>query len=46
MYLPLDKLVQMPPAGSGASQETVRSVTDAVMREMNNRANGRVRDTR
>ena len=45
MYLPLDRFVQS--GTGGASQENVRSFTDAVMREINNRlADGRVRDAR
>ncbi|MDP6375267.1 MAG: FtsH protease activity modulator HflK [Pseudomonadales bacterium] len=46
MYLPLDKLTQQAAASAG-SPESVRSIADAVMRELNNRAgSGRVRDTR
>ncbi len=46
MYLPLDRFVQSG-AGGAPSQENVRSLADAVMREINNRlADGRVRDAR
>ena len=49
MYLPLDRLTQPVGApGAGVGQEAVRSLADAVMREINNRiANSRAtRDTR
>ena len=49
MYLPLDRLAQSGSvAGGAAGQETVRSLADAVMREINDRvASGRInRDTR
>ncbi len=49
MYLPLDRFSQAASvAGGTAGQETVRSLADAVLREINNRiADGRInRDTR
>ncbi|MCY4212907.1 MAG: FtsH protease activity modulator HflK [Gammaproteobacteria bacterium] len=49
MVLPLDRFVQSGAAGAGgaATQDTVRSLADAVIREINNRvADGRGRDTR
>jgi len=46
MYLPLDKLTQQSTMGSTSGQD-LRSVTDAVIRELNNRASSsRARDTR
>ena len=49
MYLPLDRFVQSGAAGLGgaATQDTVRNLADAVIREINSRvADGRGRDTR
>ena len=49
MYLPLDRFMQSGAAGAGtaATQDTVRSLADAVIREINNRvADGRGRDAR
>ena len=48
MYLPLDKLAQAGAiAGSASSRESISSITDAVMRELNDRAGGnRTRDNR
>jgi membrane protease subunit HflK len=46
MYLPLDRLGQSANLSS-ASQESVRSIADAVLREVNDRiASGRLRDNR
>ena len=45
MYLPLDRLVQ--PGSAAATQDSVRSIADAVMREIDSRvADGRTRDAR
>ena len=49
MYLPLDRFVQSGAAGVGgaATQDTVRNLADAVIREINSRvADGRGRDSR
>jgi len=47
LYLPLDRLGQSSSLPSGVSQESVRSIADAVLREVNDRiASGRVRDNR
>jgi len=48
MYLPLDKLTQAGAiAGAQNSRESIRSIADAVVRELNNRAaGGRPRDNR
>lgn len=49
MYLPLDRFVQSGAAGVGgaATQDTVRNLADAVIREINSRvADGRGRDAR
>ncbi len=48
MYLPLDKLAQAGAiAGSQGSPQSIRSIADAVMRELDNRvAGGRSRDNR
>ena len=49
MYLPLDRFVQSGAAGIGgaATQDTVRNLADAVIREINSRvADGRGRDAR
>jgi membrane protease subunit HflK len=47
MYLPLDKLNQSSPAIPGASRESVSSIADAILRELNDRVNsGRVRENR
>ena len=48
MYLPLDRMGQASSViGGGASQESVRSIADAVLREVNDRiASGRLRDNR
>ncbi len=46
MYLPLDRLRQNPSV-SGANQESVRGIADAILNEVNNRvATGRVRESR
>lgn len=47
MYLPLDRLTQPLARGDAGTQESVRSIADAVMREINDRINsGRARDSR
>jgi len=47
MYLPLDKLNQTSPALQGTSRETVSSIADAILRELNDRVNtGRIRENR
>ena len=48
MYLPLDKLAQAGAiAGSQGSPQSIRSIADAVVRELDNRAaGGRSRDNR
>ena len=48
LYLPLDRLAQSTSGiGGTVNQNTVRSLADAVMRELNDRiANGRIRDNR
>ena len=48
MYLPLDRLTQSSGGVGGVvTQDTVRTLTDAVMREVNDRLNsGRLRDNR
>ena len=48
LYLPLDKLAQAGAiAGSAGSRESISSIADAVMRELNNRAgSGQPRDNR
>jgi membrane protease subunit HflK len=47
LYLPLDRLGQSGSAVTGANQETVRSIADAVLREVNDRiSSGRLRDNR
>ena len=46
LYLPLDRLGQSS-LPSGVSQESVRGIADAILREVNDRvANGRIRDNR
>ena len=47
MYLPLDRFVQPGAGAAGAGQDSVRSLADAVIREINSRvADGRGRDAR
>ena len=48
MYLPLDRMGQSSSAVTGdASNESVRSIADAILREVNDRiASGRLRDNR
>jgi len=48
MYLPLDRLTQpMSGMGDAGSQESVRGIADAVLREINDRiSSGRARDSR
>ena len=48
MYLPLDRLAQSRAGVSGGAQsESVRSITDAILREVDDRiASGRLRDNR
>lgn len=47
MYLPLDKLNQPSPSLQGASRETVSSIADAILRELNDRVSaGRLRENR
>jgi membrane protease subunit HflK len=47
MYLPLDKLSQPSPALQGANRETVSSIADAILRELNDRvSSGRMRESR
>lgn len=49
MYLPLDKLVQQSSGAgtAGVTQDSVRNIADAIVRELNDRiSSGRVRDTR
>ncbi len=47
MYLPLDRLGQVGASLQGSDQETVSSIADAILRELNNRvSSGRVRDSR
>ncbi|MCZ6709916.1 MAG: FtsH protease activity modulator HflK [Gammaproteobacteria bacterium] len=47
MYLPLDRLGQTSPALTGSNQESVRSIADAILREVNDRiSSGRLRDNR
>lgn len=47
MYLPLDRLSQPLSGGDAGTQESVRSIADAVLREINDRiASGRPRDSR
>ncbi len=47
MYLPLDKLNQPSPALQGANRETVSSIADAILRELNDRVSaGRLRENR
>ncbi len=46
LYLPLDRLCQSS-LPSGVSQESVRGIADAILREVNDRiASGRIRDNR
>lgn len=47
LYLPLDRLGQSSSLPSGVSQESVRGIADAILREVNDRiASGRIRDNR
>ncbi len=47
LYLPLDRLGQSSSLPSGFSQESVRGIADAILREVNDRiASGRIRDNR
>ncbi|TNF90473.1 MAG: FtsH protease activity modulator HflK [Gammaproteobacteria bacterium] len=47
MYLPLDRLNQPSPSLSGASRESVSSIADAILRELNDRVStGRLRESR
>ena len=47
MYLPLDRLNQPSPSLQGASRETVSSIADAILRELNDRVStGRLRENR
>jgi membrane protease subunit HflK len=47
MYLPLDRLGQSGPSIQGASRESVNSIADAILREINDRvASGRLRENR
>lgn len=47
MYLPLDRLNQPSPTIQGANRETVSSIADAILRELNDRvSSGRVRENR
>lgn len=48
MYLPLDRLMQQGGASAGGvSQDSIRSIADSIVRELNDRIDsGRVRDTR
>lgn len=47
MYLPLDRLGQSSPALQGGNRETVDSIADAILRELNDRvSSGRARDSR
>ena len=49
MYLPLDRLSQQASSGAtaGVTQDSVRNIADAIVRELNDRiSTGRVRDTR
>jgi membrane protease subunit HflK len=47
MYLPLDRLGQPTPSVSGAARESVDSIADAILREINDRvATGRLRESR
>jgi len=49
MYLPLDRLTQQGGSGTtaGVTQDNVRNIADAIVRELNDRiSTGRVRDTR
>ena len=47
MYLPLDRIGQQAPALQGSNRETVNSIADAILRELNDRvASGRMRESR
>lgn len=47
MYLPLDRLGQPSPSLQGANRETVSSIADAILRELNDRVStGRLRENR
>lgn len=47
MYLPLDRIGQQAPALQGGNRETVNSIADAILRELNDRvASGRMRESR
>jgi membrane protease subunit HflK len=47
MYLPLDRLNQPSPSIQGANRETVSSIADAILRELNDRvSSGRMRENR
>ena len=47
MYLPLDRLNQPSPSLAGASRESVSSIADAILRELNDRVStGRLRESR
>ncbi|MDA1076351.1 MAG: FtsH protease activity modulator HflK [Proteobacteria bacterium] len=47
MYLPLDRIMnQSQLDGDGISQDSVRNIADAIVREVNNRASTRPRDSR
>ena len=47
MYLPLDRLGQPSPNLQGANRETVSSIADAILRELNDRVStGRLRENR
>ena len=47
MYLPLDRLNQPSPSLAGASRESVSSIADAILRELNERvSSGRLRESR
>ena len=47
LYLPLDRLSQSSAAVPGVSRESVRSIADAIVQEVNDRvAAGRIRDSR
>ena len=49
MYLPLDRLTQQSGSSgtAGVTQDSVRNIADAIVRELNDRiSSGRVRDTR
>jgi membrane protease subunit HflK len=47
MYLPLDRLGQQSPVLQGSNRESVSSIADAILREINDRvATGRLRESR